>query len=144
MKRRELKDRLELLDAVIEASSDIIIITNPKGNILVWNSGAKKFLGYQGKEVAGKNVLDLIADERGEKNGVGLGSCSGKKRGSRIIAAFIAGKTAVQSRCFSQSTWFMIKSDEFAAWLGSPRASGAKWISKPHCCGRIRSWNFFL
>lgn len=69
MKKRELKNQLELIEAVIEASSDIIVITDPKGAILVWNSGAEKFLGYKREEVKGKNILDFIVDEQGQANG---------------------------------------------------------------------------
>lgn len=69
MNYKRLKDDAELLKAVIEASSDIIIITDARGNILFWNSGAERFLGYKKKEVFRKNILSFIVDEHGKTNG---------------------------------------------------------------------------
>jgi len=51
---RELKDANEFLTNLIESSVDGIIVTDMKGNILIFNKGAENMLGYNAGEVVGK------------------------------------------------------------------------------------------
>ncbi len=55
------------LVAIIDASDDAILSTNPEGMITTWNSGAEKLYGYKATEVIGMPVTiiypkDLIVD----------------------------------------------------------------------------------
>jgi two-component system NtrC family sensor kinase len=51
---RELKEANEFLMNLIEDSVDGIIVTNMKGDILIFNKGAENILGYRTEEVVGK------------------------------------------------------------------------------------------
>jgi two-component system NtrC family sensor kinase len=51
---KELKEANDFLMNLIESSVDGIIVTNMKGNILMFNKGAENILGYQAEEVVGK------------------------------------------------------------------------------------------
>jgi two-component system NtrC family sensor kinase len=51
---RELKEANEFLMNLIEDSVDGIIVTNMKGDILIFNKGAENILGYKTEEVVGK------------------------------------------------------------------------------------------
>ncbi|MCK5551589.1 MAG: PAS domain S-box protein, partial [Deltaproteobacteria bacterium] len=57
---RELREANEFLTNLIESSVDGIIVTDLKGNILIFNTGAERILGYQSEEVIGKmNIREL-------------------------------------------------------------------------------------
>lgn len=54
-------------DHLVEISSDIIIAVDRRGNIIYYNDGARRTLGYSWKEVHGKHVTliyDSIAEAR--------------------------------------------------------------------------------
>jgi len=51
---RELREANEFLMKLIESSVDGIIVTNTKGDILMFNRGAENILGYKADEVVGK------------------------------------------------------------------------------------------
>ncbi len=57
---KELKEANEFLMNLIEDSVDGIIVTNMNGNILIFNKGAEKILGYKAEEVAGKMNIRSI------------------------------------------------------------------------------------
>jgi PAS domain S-box-containing protein len=57
---RELKEANEFLMNLIESSVDGIIVTNTKGDILIFNKGAEKILGYKAEEVVGKMNIQSI------------------------------------------------------------------------------------
>jgi two-component system NtrC family sensor kinase len=57
---RELKEANEFLMKLIESSVDGIIVTNTKGDILIFNKGAENILGYKADEVAGKMNIRSI------------------------------------------------------------------------------------
>jgi PAS domain S-box-containing protein len=57
---RELKEANEFLMKLIESSVDGIIVTNMKGDILIFNQGAENILGYQAEEVALKMNIRTI------------------------------------------------------------------------------------
>ncbi|NIS63211.1 MAG: PAS domain S-box protein, partial [Proteobacteria bacterium] len=59
---RNLREANEFLTNLIESSVDSIIVTDMKGNILIFNAGAERVLGYQSEEVIGKmNIRELYA-----------------------------------------------------------------------------------
>jgi two-component system NtrC family sensor kinase len=59
---KELKEANEFLMNLIESSVDGIIVTNMKGDILIFNKGAENLLGYQAEEVVGKmNIRSIYA-----------------------------------------------------------------------------------
>lgn len=57
--KEEISFRKNLLDNVGEA----VIATNVQGNIIYWNKGAEKIYGWNDKEVAGKNIVDIMSVE---------------------------------------------------------------------------------
>jgi len=57
---RELKEANEFLTNMIESSVDGIIVTNMKGDILIYNKGAQNILGYKIEEVVGKMNIQGI------------------------------------------------------------------------------------
>ncbi len=57
---RELRESNEFLSSLIESSYDGIIAADMKGNIIIFNKGAEKLLGYKAEETIGKiNAVDL-------------------------------------------------------------------------------------
>jgi PAS domain S-box-containing protein len=57
---KEFRDANEFLTSLIESSIDGIIATDMKGNILVFNSGAERLLGYKSEEVIGRmNIREV-------------------------------------------------------------------------------------
>jgi PAS domain S-box-containing protein len=65
---RELREANEFLMNLIESSVDGIIVTDMKGDILIFNKGAEDMLGYKAEEVVGKmNIRSIyppgVADE---------------------------------------------------------------------------------
>jgi len=57
---RELKEANDFLMNLIESSIDGIIVTDMKGDILIFNRGAENLLGYKSEEVVGKMNIRSI------------------------------------------------------------------------------------
>jgi PAS domain S-box-containing protein len=57
---KELREANEFLMNLIESSVDGIIVTNTRGDILIFNRGAENILGYEGEEVVGKMNIRSI------------------------------------------------------------------------------------
>jgi two-component system NtrC family sensor kinase len=57
---RKLKEANEFLTNLIESSVDGIIVTDMKGDILIFNNGAENILGYKAEEVVGKMNIRSI------------------------------------------------------------------------------------
>jgi PAS domain S-box-containing protein len=57
---RQSKETNEFLTNLIESSVDGIIVTDTKGNILIFNKGAENILGYNAEEVVGKMNIRSI------------------------------------------------------------------------------------
>jgi two-component system NtrC family sensor kinase len=57
---RELKEANEFLSKLIESTVDGIVVTNMKGDILMFNKGAENILGYKAEEVVGKMNIQNI------------------------------------------------------------------------------------
>jgi len=59
---RELREANEFLSNLIESSVDGIIVTDMKGDILIFNKGEERILGYHAEEVIGKmNIREIYA-----------------------------------------------------------------------------------
>lgn len=59
---RDLREANEFLSNLIESSVDGIIVTDMNGDILIFNKGAERILGYQAEEVVGKmNIREIYA-----------------------------------------------------------------------------------
>ena len=57
---KELKEANEFLSKLIESTVDGIIVTNMKGDILIFNKGAENILGYNAEEVVGEmNIRNI-------------------------------------------------------------------------------------
>ena len=61
---REIQEREELIQALMGAAQDGIILMKPGGRITSWNRGSEKIFGWAEKEAIGKDLHDLIAPER--------------------------------------------------------------------------------
>jgi adenylate cyclase len=59
----ELQNTKRYLTRLIESSSDAIIATDRRGNVVLFNEGAETLLGYQGKEVIGRRATVLYGSE---------------------------------------------------------------------------------
>ncbi|MCK5140198.1 MAG: PAS domain S-box protein, partial [Thermodesulfovibrionia bacterium] len=51
---REIREANEFLSKMIESSVNCVVATDMKGDILIFNKGAEKLLGYKTEEVVGK------------------------------------------------------------------------------------------
>ncbi|MBN1827337.1 MAG: response regulator [Candidatus Eisenbacteria bacterium] len=63
----ELKKTRTYLQTLIEDSPDAIITTDNMGNVVVFNGGASRLLGYGPDEIIGKPVLNLYASKEDAK-----------------------------------------------------------------------------
>ena len=54
----------DYLDRILGSMSDAIVVTTPDGTISRANDAAVQLLGYQGDELVGTPILDIIAPER--------------------------------------------------------------------------------
>lgn len=52
------------LAAIVDSSSDAILLYTLQGNIIHWNSGACMMFGYTENEILGKSVLNLVPEEK--------------------------------------------------------------------------------
>lgn len=55
-----LAESEEKFRSITESANDAIISSNSKGQIISWNSGAKKIFGYDEKEIIGKQITTLM------------------------------------------------------------------------------------
>jgi len=78
---RKLKEAVSSLQAVLDASRQVAIIaTDTKGNIMLFNSGAEKMLGYKAEELVGKYTPTIIhLPEEIEKESKALSKKYGKE-----------------------------------------------------------------
>jgi two-component system NtrC family sensor kinase len=65
---KELKEANDFLMNLIESSVDGIIVTEMKGDILIFNKGAEDLLGYKAEEVVGKMNIRKRGDGEIEKS----------------------------------------------------------------------------
>src|SRR5437763_12732480 len=57
-------EAIELLGDVIESSTQYTIVaTDPDGDILLWNEGARRLYGYEPDEIVGRSWSVLHTDE---------------------------------------------------------------------------------
>ena len=62
--RREAEQTRDRLAAIVESSEDAIISLTCKGDIVSWNSGAKRIFGYVASEIQGAAISKLFASNR--------------------------------------------------------------------------------
>ena len=67
-KQKSLKLEYTLQSQMIEQVNDSIISTDLQGNILNWNNGSQKMLGYAQEEVVGKHMSIIHREEDIEQN----------------------------------------------------------------------------
>ena len=57
----KLRETTELLLSIMNSSTEeMIIATDPQGNILAWNEGVRRLLGYEPEEVGGKKSVRIF------------------------------------------------------------------------------------
>jgi PAS domain S-box-containing protein len=69
-KKTEANERL--LASIIQNLPDAVCSIDMNGNIIVWNSGAEKMLGYKAEEIIGKHITTVIPAEIAREE---LGHC---------------------------------------------------------------------
>lgn len=58
-----------VFNMLIEGTLDYaIFMLNKEGNIISWNTGAERILGYQEHEILGKNASEFFIQEDNQKN----------------------------------------------------------------------------
>jgi len=60
--RKQLEEKLQKSDFIINSTSDSIIATDPEGQITFWNPGAEQIYGYRADEALGQSVNMLYRD----------------------------------------------------------------------------------
>ena len=60
-----LRESQEMLQHVIAAAQDAIIVMDPQGRISLWNEAAHRILGYSATEAVGQPLHTLIIPTRG-------------------------------------------------------------------------------
>ncbi|MBU2560003.1 PAS domain-containing protein, partial [archaeon] len=65
--RRKAQEEIGFLASIIKNLPDAVCSIDTKGNIISWNEGAEKMLGYKVKEILGKPILKIIPQELGKK-----------------------------------------------------------------------------
>lgn len=61
--RKKTEQELKKNSHIINSTSDAVITSDVKGNIILWNSGAEKIFGYKKKEIIGKSASILFKEE---------------------------------------------------------------------------------
>jgi PAS domain S-box-containing protein len=67
-RRRERMDFLSLMDAVIEALPDALVVSDFRGNIVLFNCQAELMFGYHRSEVVGKRLERLLPERLRERH----------------------------------------------------------------------------
>ncbi|HSH60669.1 MAG TPA: PAS domain S-box protein [Acidimicrobiales bacterium] len=62
--RRKGEEARRLLASIVESSEDAIIAQDCAGNILSWNEGAERMLGYSAEEAVGQPVSLIVPPDR--------------------------------------------------------------------------------
>lgn len=80
---QEIREREELLSAVIAAGNDAIVVAGEKGTITTFNPAAQKMFGYKSSEVLGQSISIFMPREMraSHKKNVDNWFSSGKSRG---------------------------------------------------------------
>jgi PAS domain S-box-containing protein len=60
----ELRHSRRMLDVVVSAALDAVIVVDSLGNVALWNAAAERIFGYSPQEAAGRNLHELIAPPR--------------------------------------------------------------------------------
>ncbi len=57
------EERVRLLEALVESTSDAIIGLDVNHEVISWNAGAQSMLGYKVEEIVGRAASELVAPE---------------------------------------------------------------------------------
>ncbi|WP_028992009.1 GGDEF domain-containing response regulator [Thermoanaerobacter thermocopriae] len=60
---KELKERNEILNDIMESAGDAIIMIDDNGNVTFWNPAAERILGYSKEEIIGKELHAFVIQE---------------------------------------------------------------------------------
>jgi PAS domain S-box-containing protein len=58
--QRNLNERLNFIESLVESSVDRIIVMDPDMNYIVWNRRCEEYYGLKKEEVIGKNILEVF------------------------------------------------------------------------------------
>jgi len=61
--RRKAEERINFLASIVQAIPEAVCSIDPNGNILSWNEGAEKMLGYPDEEMIGRPISTVIPAE---------------------------------------------------------------------------------
>ena len=61
------EERVRLLEALVDSTSDAIIGLDADHNVISWNAGAQSMLGYKAEEIVGRSASELVAPERRDR-----------------------------------------------------------------------------
>jgi PAS domain S-box-containing protein len=62
--RKRAEESRALLAAVVESSTDAIIVSNPELDIVSWNAGAERMFGWSAAEAVGRKLTLIVPVER--------------------------------------------------------------------------------
>jgi PAS domain S-box-containing protein len=65
--RRRSEERLREQAALLDKAQDAIVVRDLEHRILYWNQGAERLFGWTASEAAGRNSLELLSLEKGER-----------------------------------------------------------------------------
>jgi PAS domain S-box-containing protein len=69
------------LAAIVESTSDAIIVQTPGGTVTSWNAGAEAIFGFRTQEMVGASITQLIPDDRRDEHALMLDKL---RRGERV------------------------------------------------------------
>lgn len=118
-KMREWKEKEEYLERVINSTSEAIICTDKKGNIVLFNKGAEGMLGYRAEEMLGQNVTKLYwGEEDGDQMRMML-----KEKGGRVtnLERIMRAKNGDPIHVLTSAAWVKDESGQVVGVVGSSK-----------------------
>jgi len=65
--RKKVEKEINLLASIVKSIPEAVCSIDLNGNIVSWNEGAEKMLGYKKEEIIGKHITVTIPDELAQK-----------------------------------------------------------------------------
>lgn len=62
--RKRAEEKIVFQAKLLDAVSNAVIATDPKGRVIYWNPAAEKLYGWTASEALGRNIIDLIPTEQ--------------------------------------------------------------------------------
>ena len=110
----ERKRTEELFHLTLESSSDAVVITEQRGEIVLVNSSAERIFGYRNRELLGKTIESLLPDFLQAGTGPGFGKLQielmrGKwdSHGRRKDGTFFPAEIGMRAVETGQGTWML-------------------------------------